>query len=159
MYQDLKQEEAGQEANKLWYKMAAYKTRVSVVIILREKDDNIEVLLERRGSEPKKHEWAFPGGKIEPNETEEEAAIREIKEETNLNINDITLVKKIKTSDKIVHMFCVLYNGPDQTKAGSDAEYVEWVNIKNIPELAWDDEKYLKKAIRKIFLKEENNKK
>lgn len=159
MFSNLKQEEAEQEANKLWYKMAADKTKVSVVMILREKDDNIEVLLERRGAEPKKHEWAFPGGKIEPNETEEEAAIREIKEETNLNIQDVIKVKKIKTTDKIVNMFCTLYNGTDQTIAGSDAEYVEWVNIKNIPELAWDDEKYLKKAIRKIFIKKENNKK
>lgn len=131
--------------------MAAEKTQVSVVIILREHDDNIEVLLERRGAEPKKHQWAFPGGKLELNESKEEAAIREIKEETNLDISDLKKVSKIKSEEKVVNMFCTLYTGPDQTKAGSDAEYLKWINIKDIPDLAWDDEKYLKKAIRKIF--------
>jgi 8-oxo-dGTP diphosphatase len=135
--------------------MADKKTQVSVVILIREHNDNIEVLLERRGSEPKKHEWAFPGGKIEQNETEEEAAIREIKEETNLDIKNVILVDILKSENKTVNMFCTIYNGPDNTQAGDDAEYVEWVNIKDIPKLAWDDEKYLKKAIRKLFKNKE----
>jgi len=39
--------------------------------------------------------WEFPGGKIEPNETEEECILREIKEELNI---DITLVNRLKSS-------------------------------------------------------------
>ncbi len=39
--------------------------------------------------------WEFPGGKIEPNETEEECIKREIREELNI---EITLVKRLTTS-------------------------------------------------------------
>jgi 8-oxo-dGTP diphosphatase len=39
--------------------------------------------------------WEFPGGKMEPNETEEECITREIKEELNI---EISLLKKLKSS-------------------------------------------------------------
>jgi 8-oxo-dGTP diphosphatase len=39
--------------------------------------------------------WEFPGGKIEPNETEEECILREIKEELNI---EISLVKRLSSS-------------------------------------------------------------
>lgn len=39
--------------------------------------------------------WEFPGGKIEPNETEENCILREIKEELDI---EITLEKKLKST-------------------------------------------------------------
>ena len=44
----------------------------------------IKVLLIQRGIEPFKGKWAFPGGFINMNETAEEAACRELEEETGL---------------------------------------------------------------------------
>lgn len=45
-----------------------------------------KILLVKRGKAPAKDMWALPGGKILPSETMQQALIREIKEETNLEI-------------------------------------------------------------------------
>lgn len=44
------------------------------------------VLLVRRGNEPSKGMWGLPGGVIELGETAEEAAVREVREETGLEV-------------------------------------------------------------------------
>lgn len=43
-----------------------------------------EVLLIRRGRPPKQGEWSLPGGRIEPGERAEDAALRELREETGV---------------------------------------------------------------------------
>ena len=45
-----------------------------------------KVIMLRRGIDPRKGFWTFPGGFLEMDETVEEAAIRETKEETNLDV-------------------------------------------------------------------------
>lgn len=45
------------------------------------------VLLAERGQGPRKGYWSFPGGRIEPGETAADAAVREIKEETGLDVD------------------------------------------------------------------------
>ena len=61
-----------------------YKNPVPGVGVLVEMDGG--VVLIRRGHNPKKGRWALPAGFIEADESIEEAAIRECKEETNLDI-------------------------------------------------------------------------
>jgi 8-oxo-dGTP diphosphatase len=50
------------------------------VICFREQD----VLLIQRGTPPRKGEWSIPGGRIEAGESEIEAALRELNEETGV---------------------------------------------------------------------------
>lgn len=50
------------------------------------------VVLVRRGIEPRKGSWSYPGGFLELGETVEEGAIRETKEETNLDIRITSLL-------------------------------------------------------------------
>jgi 8-oxo-dGTP diphosphatase len=45
-----------------------------------------KIVLVKRGKEPYRGLWALPGGGIEPGETNEEAALREAKEETGLTV-------------------------------------------------------------------------
>lgn len=61
-------------------------------IILKEENENIETLIlkHKNGGH-----WAFAKGHVEGNETEEETALREIKEETNL---DVELDMNFRTS-------------------------------------------------------------
>lgn len=54
----------------------------AVVYFLNEKEQRLEYLVLHYGSS----HWDFPKGKIEPGETSEEAALREIKEETGLTV-------------------------------------------------------------------------
>ena len=51
-----------------------------------------ELLLAQRAVEPCRGEWALPGGFVELGETTEEAAIREMLEETNLRISGLRLI-------------------------------------------------------------------
>jgi ADP-ribose pyrophosphatase YjhB (NUDIX family) len=69
---------------------------VGVGILIRNGD---EYLLIKRASEPDKGLWSVPGGMVEVGEKVEEAAIREAKEETGL---EIEIVKDLGAVDKIV---------------------------------------------------------
>ena len=64
----------------------------AVVVILNGEND---ILILKRPDwvhwAPSK--WAFPGGKIENNETSLDAAIRETKEETNLDVSDLEVLE------------------------------------------------------------------
>ncbi|MEM7728351.1 MAG: NUDIX domain-containing protein [Pseudomonadota bacterium] len=62
------------------------------VICLRGDD----VLLIRRGQPPRKGEWSLPGGRIEAGESEAEAALRELAEETGVSA---ALGPKVATID------------------------------------------------------------
>jgi len=80
----------------------------SVTILVVDKDDRI-LLVRHHNNDV----WVAPGGMIEPNETPENAAIREMKEETNC---DIKLTSTIGT-----------YGGPDfcmQYQNGDKVGYV-----------------------------------
>mgnify|MGYP002521737350 CR=1 FL=1 len=64
---------------------------------------NNKIFITQRGYGEFKDYWEFPGGKIENGETKEEALIREIKEETNLDIKNIKLcaIKEWRFEDNI----------------------------------------------------------
>ena len=49
------------------------------IVVFSFDGTNLNVLLIKRGNEPYKGQWAFPGGFLEPDETLEEAARRELK--------------------------------------------------------------------------------
>lgn len=57
---------------------------VGLVIILKNKNNINQVLLIKRGKDPRKGKLAVPGGFVDPGESAEEAAIRECKEEIGL---------------------------------------------------------------------------
>jgi 8-oxo-dGTP pyrophosphatase MutT (NUDIX family) len=81
---------------------------VSVCIIFRKNKNNTEVLLVKREDNNK---WCIPGGHLENKEKSLDAAIREIKEETNLNLNkkNLFLVDQIDdekiNNDNNVHLY------------------------------------------------------
>lgn len=57
---------------------------VDMLIFSMNKEQQLELLLIKRGGHPFKGKWAIPGGFVEMDESLEEAAARELKEETNL---------------------------------------------------------------------------
>ena len=65
------------------------KYNVSVIFDKTEK----KLLMCKRVKEPFKGKLNFVGGKVEPNETEDDAAYRELFEETGISKNDITLTR------------------------------------------------------------------
>ena len=100
---------------------------------------NNEIFITRRGYGEFENMWEFPGGKMEVGETQEEALIREIKEELEL---DIHVSKFLTTVDYdypnfhlIMHCFiCTICGGKLQLNAHNDAK---WTTVEGIDKLNW----------------------
>lgn len=74
-------------------KMAEFKKQVMAAIIRK----GGKILIAQRGRDDDELPlmWEFPGGKLEPGETEEECVVREIKEELDLDIKTLGVYKRI----------------------------------------------------------------
>ena len=102
------------------------------------KKDNL-IFATQRGYGEFKDKWEFPGGKIEENETKEEALTREIKEELNASISIDSFIKQIKYDYTSFHLvldayFCHL-NSPHIELI--EAENAKWLKIEEIYDLDW----------------------
>ncbi|WND03113.1 NUDIX hydrolase [Temperatibacter marinus] len=69
------------------------------VVVFRDKD----VLLIQRGKEPNKGSWSIPGGRQEWGETVQDSARREIKEETNISLKDLTLLDALDLIERDIN--------------------------------------------------------
>jgi len=118
---------------------------------------NLNVLLIRRGNEPFKDYWAFPGGFLDEDETLEEAARRELKEETGLTSKFFSEIGSFSdlNRDPRGRTISIAFSSvarPQQTKvsAGDDAKDARWFNIHEMPKLAFDHEKIYRMALWKL---------
>jgi len=100
------------------------------------------MLLIKRGHEPGKGLWSVPGGRIEPGETDEEAVVREVREETGLNVECGPLLGAIErpglagTTLQIRDYQAVVTGG--ELAAGDDAADVSWVKPEEAARLDGD---------------------
>ena len=116
--------------------------RVAVGAVVFKED---RVLLVRRGQAPAEDSWAIPGGSIEIGETLQQAAEREIREETGIRIR---AAKPIYTFDVIerdesegirFHYIIVDLSADyvsGELSAGDDAVEARWVSAEEIKTLA-----------------------
>ena len=129
---------------------------VTADCVVITKEDSPKVLLIQRGGEPYKGCWAFPGGFMDMDETTEQCAIRELKEETGLHIKE---VKQIGAYSKVnrdprgrtisVASLAVI-DKPAQVRGLDDAAKAEWFSIDELPPLAFDHEEIMRDAIKKF---------
>jgi len=126
-------------------------------IILKKEKTETTILLIKRKHEPFKNTWAFPGGFVDMNETTEEAAKRELKEETGLIIENLMQIKTFSdvNRDPRGRTVSVVYYSEIKTekikpKAGDDAKEVSWFSINNLPDLAFDHQKILNFTLVKL---------
>ncbi len=104
-------------------------------------DPKKRFLLTKRAAPPKQNYWFPPGGAIDVGETVEEGLIREIKEETDILVNNLQFVDFIdgisrNAEGKVIYHFVVFMftaNYLEGTiKAKDDALEVKWVSIQDV---------------------------
>ncbi len=107
---------------------------ILVVAALIKKNNNVLIARRSTGDENVLGKWEFPGGKVEPNETEGHAIEREIKEEFELDIkaNKYITNNVCEYPTKIVDLRlyeCEYISG--EFKLHDHSEY-KWVNINEL---------------------------
>ena len=135
---------------------------VTADCIVMTREDDPKVLLIERGHEPFKGCWAFPGGFMNMDETTEQCAIRELEEETGLQITDIQQLGAYSKVDRdprgrtITVAYLAFVDTPLPVKGQDDAAKAQWFSIKNLPKLAFDHEEIMKDAIRTEIILRQN---
>lgn len=118
-----------------------------------------EVLLIRRANEPFKGFWAIPGGFVEMDEDVPDAASRELREETGLEIPPGGLfevgVFGRPGRDPRGRTISVVYAarvsaGGGRVRAGDDAAEAEWFDARRLPDLAFDHAEVVPTALRRL---------
>lgn len=126
-------------------------------VIIRKNESKIETLIiQMLGGH-----WSFPKGHVEKNETEVETALREIKEETNLEVLIDTRFREITTYSpkpevlKDVIYFIAIPKSKEVIIQKEELQNAKWIEIYDALNLVTyeDDKRILKKAIKYI----ENN--
>ena len=119
--------------------------------------ESLQLLLIKRGNEPFKGMWAFPGGFIEDDEDLEPAARRELEEETGLKVDSMKQLYTIGTPGRdprgrtvSVVYYTFVDAGNNSVKGDDDAAEAEWVYVKGITALAFDHMEVLQYALKNI---------
>ena len=120
-------------------------------VILGFDGTRMKVLLVQRGIEPYKGRWAFPGGFLQMNESAEEGALRELREETGLSGAFIRQFHTFSAPDRdprervITIAFYALVRIEEVT-GGDDAADARWFALDEVPQLAFDHDQILRTA-------------
>lgn len=129
---------------------------VDIVLFCRQAE-RVEVLLIKRGRDPFKGRWAFPGGFVDEDESLEDAAARELREETGLENVRLRQVGAFGDPGRdprghtVSVAFAALLETRDEAKADDDAEYAAWHAVARPPRLAFDHKKILGVAVERTF--------
>ncbi len=117
-----------------------YENPVPAVAVLAV--HNQQVLIVQRGVPPKKGAWALPSGFLEMDESPEEAALRELREETGLTGRLLGLVDVTSEPSRIFRRvlvigYAVAVERPLPLRPGDDAVDAKWHPLEPPPVLAF----------------------
>lgn len=152
-----KEKNQSYDANQ--YERPSVTTDVVIFSIL---DEMLKVLLIKRKAWPFEDMWAIPGGFVHMDESLDEAAYRELAEETGVTDSDVYL-EQLYTFGKperdprtrviTVAYFALVSADKLKPQAASDAADVDWFSVYDLPSLAFDHDKILAYALERLRYK------
>ena len=137
------------------YKYPHPAVTTDCVIFGYDHQDGLSLLLVKRGVEPYKDHWAFPGGFMRMDEDAETGARRELKEETGLETSYVEQfgcfsdVNRDPRERVITIAYYALVKKSD-VKGADDAAEAHWFPIDNVPSLAFDHDRILRVALKTL---------
>jgi 8-oxo-dGTP diphosphatase len=125
-----------------------------------DSSSDLKVLLIQRGHEPYKDHWALPGGFVDMEEDLENAALRELEEETG--VKDV-FIEQLYTfgapgrdpRGRVVSVayFALVNLDEHPVQASSDARNVNWFSQEKMPALAFDHQLIYETALNRLRAK------
>lgn len=112
-----------------------------------------KVLLVKREAEPFRAMWVIPGGRIEENETIEECAVREAKEETGLEVELKKLIgiysNPLRDPRKTIAVaYLAKVIGGKLTPQPGEVSELKWFSVHNLPQLGFDHAKIISDSLK-----------
>ena len=128
---------------------------VDMIIFTMGEHDLMVLLIQRRG-EPFAGAWAFPGGFVDPDESLDEAAARELREETT--VSDVYLEQLYTFGEprrdprgRVISVsYFALLRQPLAVVGGDDATDARWFPLSALPPLAFDHAMILDYALDRV---------
>ena len=123
-------------------------------------EEGLQVLLVQRDLQPFKGRWALPGGFVRPKESLEEAARRELSEETGLS--KVFLEQLYTFGDPArdprehvvsVAWYALVKLSDHRVRAATDARAAAWFRLADKPQLAFDHDRILEVARARLQVK------
>lgn len=130
------------------------------VALFTLREQQLQLLLIKRGNEPHAGSWALPGGFLEIDEDLEECAKRELEEETG--ISGVYLEQlytfgnpKRDPRERVISVtyYALIPSNRLQLKASSDAADAAWFSLERLPELAFDHDEIIELARNRLAAK------
>jgi 8-oxo-dGTP diphosphatase len=127
------------------------------IVIFTIEQGALKVLLVKRGIEPFAGQYAIPGGFVLENESLDQAAMRELREETG--VAEVYLEQLYSFGDPrrdprgrvvTVAYYALISAEHSQLRAGSDAAAAAWFAVDAVPDLAFDHAKILAYAVERL---------
>lgn len=116
---------------------------------------SLNILLIRRGIEPFKDHWAFPGGFLNIGESAEDGALRELREETG--VSDAYIEQFHTYSDpkrdpreRVITIAFIALIRIQNVSGGDDAAEARWFPVDKVPQLAFDHDLILRDALNRL---------
>ncbi len=138
---------------------SAERHAVSVdVVIFSVREHDLQVLLVQCGAQPFRGRWAIPGGFVHPNEALDDAARRELAEETD--VQDVYLEQlytfgapRRDPRGRVITVAYFALVGAEVTPSAGDAAEAAWHSVYEQPELAFDHAEILQYAHQRLRYK------
>ncbi len=131
------------------------------IVVFSLKDNQLHVLLIKRAHAPFENYWALPGGFVEISEGLEEAALRELNEETGLTHAYLEQLYTYGEPERdprgrvisVAYYALLPQNETELIHGGSDASCASWFSLNHLPDLAFDHQEIISYAVRRLKYK------